>query len=171
MKFNIPYVYENKDKINKLMKQKYKILTGDPGKQNLLVLYNPKDGKIRFTQNNLKYGKSLKKSFKYYVNNLILKFGRRCILIIGDTGCNEINKKLVEYLSTRFNVFIVNEYRTSKECNACKSDLSFVNVKGKRLNRVVQCTNENCRIILNKDVNACKNIFKRFLNELQDHKY
>ena len=56
----------------------------------------------------------------------------------------------------------VDEFRTSKLCNKCHHDTSKVKFNGEKINSVLRCNNNECGIIIDRDINGAKNIFMVF---------
>ena len=57
---------------------------------------------------------------------------------------------------------LVDEYHTSKMCCRCDNETEKVSYDKIKVNSVLRCTNNECRIVIDRDVNGCKNIFKIF---------
>ena len=57
---------------------------------------------------------------------------------------------------------LVDEYCTSKMCCRCDSETEKVSYSNVKVNSVLRCKNNECGIIIDRDVNGCKNIFKIF---------
>ena len=57
---------------------------------------------------------------------------------------------------------LVDEYRTSKMCCRCDNETEKVSYGKVKVNSVLRCKNNECGIVIDRDVNGCKNIFKIF---------
>ena len=57
---------------------------------------------------------------------------------------------------------LVDEYCTSKMCCRCDSETEKVSYGKIKVNSVLRCKNNECGIVIDRDVNGCKNIFKIF---------
>ena len=57
---------------------------------------------------------------------------------------------------------LVDEYCTSKMCCRCDSETEKVSYGEVKVNSVLRCKNNECGIVIDRDVNGCKNIFKIF---------
>ena len=83
------------------------------------------------------------------------------ILVIGNPTFNAVKgqratstKGLIKYLARFFIVFVIDEYNTSKCCNACHEPVEKAAGKG---TRIWKCGNKKCAKVwkkLNKDVSA-----------------
>ena len=58
---------------------------------------------------------------------------------------------------------LVDEYCTSKLCCRCDSETEKVSYGKVKVNSVLRCKNNECGIVIDRDVNGCKNIFKIFI--------
>ena len=47
-------------------------------------------------------------------------------------------------------------------CCRCDNETEKVSYDKIKVNSVLRCTNNECRIVIDRDVNGCKNIFKIF---------
>ena len=127
------------------------------------------------------------------INNFKNKFGtpEETIIIMGDhdtKGYNMRNKesaicKRIKYLfrKNKYDLYLINEYNTSKKCNKCESNVKFkFYTRPGEENPVwglVCCKNKNClqalntetqkdyRRIMNRDMNAVLNM-RKILEEL-----
>lgn len=57
---------------------------------------------------------------------------------------------------------LVDEYCTSKMCCRCDRETEKVSYGKIKVNSVLRCKNNECGIVIDRDVNGCKNIFKIF---------
>jgi hypothetical protein len=76
--------------------------------------------------------------------------------------------KLKKHLRKWCTVIDVNEFRTSKLCCKCHNEtekMSYNN--GVKVNSVLRCLNNECRIIIDRDVNGCKNILRMLMVSLK----
>lgn len=73
------------------------------------------------------------------------------------------NKKLREALARYKDckVVAVNEYRTSKECSLCHNDVNKV----RDIHQVVRCSNNECAMCWQRDINASRNIIQKLYSE------
>jgi transposase len=53
----------------------------------------------------------------------------------------------------------VDEFRTSKLCCHCHSEIAKVKFNGKDINSALCCSNNECRITIERDINGARNIF------------
>ena len=58
-------------------------------------------------------------------------------------------------------VVSVNEYRTSKECSMCHSVVKNVS----KIHQIVRCTNNECSMCWQRDINASRNIIQKLYSE------
>ena len=65
---------------------------------------------------------------------------------------------------------LVDEYCTSKLCCRCDSETEKVSYGKVKVNSVLRCKNNECGIVIDRDVNGCKNIFKIFICALDGKK-
>ena len=121
------------------------------------------------------------KSESKMINNFKNKFGdsKDILVIIGDFDKKEnmkgkepaICKKLRKIFQRHgYEAYLINEYHTSKLCNCCEHEnenfLMRKSRKPKCANKqnlvwgIVRCKNVKCKLIHNRDVNACKNMQK-----------
>jgi len=121
------------------------------------------------------------KSESKMIKNFAKKFGEpdKCIVTVGDfdkehmKGKEPIICKRIRLLLKRYgySVFLINEFKTSKLCNRCEHETeNFLmrkprNKKAKKQEErlvwgLVRCKNDKCKLIHNRDVNACKNMQK-----------
>ena len=56
----------------------------------------------------------------------------------------------------------VDEFRTSKLCCRCHSEMEKMSYNNIKINSVLRCKNNECRIVIDRDINGCKNIFNIF---------
>jgi hypothetical protein len=114
------------------------------------------------------------------VNNFKAKFGNpdKCVVVMGDydgkhiKGKEPVICKRIRILLRRnkFETYMINEYNTSKTCNACGKEVEqFHTRKSKNPKHngenilvwgLVRCQNTSCELIHNRDTNACKNMLK-----------
>ncbi|NBW28745.1 MAG: hypothetical protein EBR38_09300 [Flavobacteriaceae bacterium] len=71
-------------------------------------------------------------------------------------------KQIKEELKRWCPVMDVDEFRTSKLCCCCHSNCKKVLFDGKEVNSVLRCTNNECGITIDRDINGSKNIFMLF---------
>jgi hypothetical protein len=71
-------------------------------------------------------------------------------------------KQIKEELKRWCHVMDVDEFRTSKLCCCCHSTCKKVLFDGKEVNSVLRCTNNECGITIDRDINGSKNIFMLF---------
>ena len=57
---------------------------------------------------------------------------------------------------------LVDEYNTSKLCCKCESETEKVSYNNVKTNSVLRCRNNECGIVIDRDINGCKNIFRIF---------
>lgn len=74
----------------------------------------------------------------------------------------EIKKTLKKWCK----VIDVDEFRTSKLCCCCSHCTQKVCFDGKEVNSVLRCTNNECGITIDRDINGSKNIYMLFKNML-----
>ena len=65
------------------------------------------------------------------------------------------------------NLILVDEFRTSKLCYKCHHKTEKMSYNNIKVNSVLRCTNNECRIVIDRDINGCKNIFKLFKRSLE----
>ena len=70
----------------------------------------------------------------------------------------EIKKTLKKWCK----VVDVDEFRTSKLCCCCSHCTEKVCFEGKEVNSVLRCTNNECGITIDRDINGAKNIYMLF---------
>jgi transposase len=63
-------------------------------------------------------------------------------------------------------VIDVNEFRTSKLCCKCHNETEKVSYNGVKVNSVLRCCNNECGMIIDRDINGCKNILKMLMISL-----
>ena len=112
-----------------------------------------------------------RKSLNKLMKNIKQKFGNNIFFCIGDTGCNTINKNIVEFLNKHFICYLVDESYTSKICCKCGSALRYVNPGNIEMTRIVQCTKHECRYVFNRDSNACGNILNKVTKDIHGVEY
>lgn len=122
------------------------------------------------------------KSESKMINNFKEKFGKpeNTIVVIGDydKGNNNmkgkepiINRKIRKlFRNNKFEVYKINEFRTSKLCNECCEECeTFLERKSHKPHNqgekcicwgLVHCKNGNCNLIHNRDKNAVLNMYK-----------
>jgi len=106
-----------------------------------------------------------------YLTKEEIKQGKKIVILHGDysrtsqmKGCiSTPNIGMKKLLLSRFDIIEVNEFNTSKLYNKTLKEMENVNVKRKKykksLHEILTPKEETkCRIFVNRDVNACKNI-------------
>jgi hypothetical protein len=74
--------------------------------------------------------------------------------------------KLKRHLRKWCKVLDVNEFRTSKLCCKCYTETQRVSYNGIKVNSVLRCLNNECRMVIDRDINGCKNILKMLMVSL-----
>jgi hypothetical protein len=122
------------------------------------------------------------KSESKMVRNFKEKFGKpeELIVVIGDYDKGDNNMKGKEpiinrrirkiFRNNKFEVYKINEFRTSKLCNnCCGENETFLereshkpNNKGEKIicHGLLRCKNVNCKLIHNRDKNSALNMYK-----------
>jgi hypothetical protein len=116
------------------------------------------------------------KSETKMIDNFKNKFNKpeNSIIILGDYDKKEhmkgkestINKRIRKiFRNNKYEVFMINEFRTSKLCHKCESECKNFKEREKHsFNGLVwdllRCNNEKCMLIHNRDRNAAKNMYK-----------
>ena len=128
------------------------------------------------------------KSESKMISNFKKKFGdpESCTVILGDYDKGDGNMKGTEPIINRkirkilrnggYEPYLINEFRTSKLCNECEEECSpFLKRKSnkpKDINKetgeqnikevwgLTSCKNDKCKLIHNRDTNACLNMYK-----------
>jgi hypothetical protein len=123
------------------------------------------------------------KSESKMIKNFKNKFGdsNNCLIIMGDHDQTENMKGKEPVICKRFRkifrnnkyeVYLINEFRTSKLCNKCCSENEqFIKRKSQRPKDIIKnkiisvwgclrCKNVNCKLIHNRDKNATLNMYK-----------
>jgi hypothetical protein len=62
---------------------------------------------------------------------------------------------------------LVDEYNTSKLCCKCHTKTEKISYNNIKINSVLRCTNNECRIVIDRDINGCKNIYNIFKRALE----
>jgi hypothetical protein len=106
-----------------------------------------------------------------YLTKEEIKRGKKIVILHGDysrtsqmKGCiSTPNIGMKKLLLSRFDIVEINEFNTSKLYNKTLKEMENVSVKRKKhkksLHEILTPKEEtNCRIFVNRDVNACKNI-------------
>ena len=106
-----------------------------------------------------------------YLSKEEIKQGKKIVILHGDysrttqmKGCiPTINIGMKKLLLSRFDIVEINEFNTSKLYNKSLKEMENVSVKRKKhkksLHEILTPKEETkCRIFVNRDVNACKNI-------------
>jgi hypothetical protein len=89
---------------------------------------------------------------------------RDCIIRGHKRGpVKEIKKDLKRWCM----VVDVDEFRTSKCCSCCHHATSKVKFDGKEINSVLRCSNNECGITVDRDINGSKNIYMLFSKMLK----
>ncbi|KAG1295769.1 hypothetical protein G6F57_017087 [Rhizopus arrhizus] len=142
----------------------------------------------RFIHGSVKYDEkattgvrtSTKKENRYYPSAPIdhEKRSKKTIIAFGDgmfgsslrgnksAPVRMIKKALKKYCGKQLDICMVDEYLTSQICNKCKTRNvdNVVTAKSKRrVHTVLQCKQNNCNIIWNRDIMAAHNILDIFL--------
>jgi len=115
------------------------------------------------------------------VNNFRKKFGKpeNTLIVLGDYDSKNhmrgvepiINRKIRKiFKNNKYQVLMINEYNTSKLCHKCNSENEkFLYRKSKKpkskgqtylVHSLLCCKNANCKMIYNRDKNACYNMFQ-----------
>jgi len=127
-----------------------------------------------------------RKSEDNFLNNIKKKFGNKNDILI----CygNWSNTKQMKYtmptkgvglrkiIEKKFNIVLVDEFKTSKLCSKCHNELENYTNNGKKIHRLLVCNNCNKNsgseskqsIFMNRDINACVNmlnICKTWINK------
>ena len=127
------------------------------------------------------------KSESKMIKNFENKFGKpeECIIVLGDYDKENnmkgkepiINRRIRKiFRNHKYQVFMINEFRTSKLCNVCESNCdTFLKResknpkhKDKKTNKhkiievwgLTLCENKNCSLIHNRDKNSALNMYK-----------
>ena len=79
-------------------------------------------------------------------------------------------KEIKKTLHRWCKVVDVDEFRTSKLCSCCHHTTSKVKFDGKEINSVLRCSNNECGITIDRDINGAKNIFMLFSKMLKGEK-
>jgi hypothetical protein len=74
--------------------------------------------------------------------------------------------KLKKHLRKWCKVIDVNEFRTSKLCCKCHNETEKVSYNSVKVNSVLRCLNNECGMIIDRDINGCKNILKMLMVSL-----
>jgi hypothetical protein len=74
--------------------------------------------------------------------------------------------KLKNHLRKWCKVIDVNEFRTSKLCCKCHNETEKVSYNSVKVNSVLRCLNNECGMIIDRDINGCKNILKMLMVSL-----
>lgn len=135
-------------------------------------------GKYIFRKLKLNSYINTQKSESKLIKDFKKKYGKStdCTVIIGDFEKDKnmrgkeptINKKIRKIFRLNgYKTYLINEFRTSKLCNNCENETkNYLRRYSKKLSKyilvwgLVCCTNSNCELIFNRDVNACKNMLK-----------
>jgi len=64
-------------------------------------------------------------------------------------------------------VISINEYNTSKLCCRCHSKTENVYFNNIKVNNVLRCLNNECRIVIDRDINACNNQYFLMINGIE----
>lgn len=75
--------------------------------------------------------------------------------------------KLKKELRKWCKVIDVNEFRTSKLCCKCYNETEKMSYNGVKINSVLRCCNNECGMIIDRDINGCKNILKMLMVSLK----
>ena len=75
--------------------------------------------------------------------------------------------KLKNELKRWCTIKLVDEYNTSKLCCKCESETEKVSYNNVKINSVLRCRNNECGMVIDRDINGCKNIFKIFKYALE----
>jgi transposase len=67
----------------------------------------------------------------------------------------EVKNKLQKWCE----VVDVDEFRTSKLCCHCHCEMAKIKFNGKEINSVLHCSNNECGITIDRDINGARNIF------------
>jgi hypothetical protein len=167
-KFNCKTV--NYDKFKEYIKEKTKL------NDTIREFYED----IKFRKFNWRVWIYRRKSEDHFMNRIEETFGKSEDILI--TYGNWSNTKQMKYImptkgiglkrliQKRFEVLLIDEYKTSKLCNQCDNELENYKVKDKEnktieLHRLLVCKNCKCHgsesknvVFVNRDLNACKNM-------------
>jgi len=75
--------------------------------------------------------------------------------------------KLKRELRKWCKVIDVNEFRTSKLCCKCHNETEKMSYNCVKVNSVLRCCNNECGMIIDRDINGCKNILKMLMVSLK----
>jgi len=75
------------------------------------------------------------------------------------TPNKKLREALIRYKDCK--VVSVNEYRTSKECSICHSVVKNVS----KIHQIVRCSNNECSMCWQRDINASRNIIQKLYSE------
>jgi hypothetical protein len=127
------------------------------------------------------------KSESKMIRNFANKFGKpeECIIVLGDYDKENnmkgkepiINRRIRKiFRNHKYQVFMINEFRTSKLCNVCESNCdTFLKRESKNpkhkdkktdKQKIIEvwgltlCENKNCSLIHNRDKNSALNMYK-----------
>ena len=64
----------------------------------------------------------------------------------------------------------VDEFRTSKLCCHCHCEMAKVKYNGKEINSVLRCSNNECGITIDRDINGARNIYMLLTKMIQKAK-
>ena len=105
-------------------------------------------------------------------------------IILGDYSRTEclkwkepsITKKIRRIFDEKdYNIYLIDEYRTSKLCNICESPCKNKIIhteenEPKKVWRILRCSNKNCKIYHNRDINSCMNMHKIVRSYIMNNK-
>jgi hypothetical protein len=173
------------DKRNKLRYTNHQYLTESKQKSFKEEIHNLENKKMckwektRYKNIKNRIKKAELESFQKFVSKFIELYGEKCILCIGDSGFNESNIKIIEYLKNFFPNYFVDESYTSSLCPICDNKMEIIyrlengetrikkeikqDEKVKEIIRGLKAC-EFCHKIYNRDSVACENIITKIIS-------
>ena len=79
-------------------------------------------------------------------------------------------KEIKDKLQKWCEVVDVDEFRTSKLCCHCHCEMAKVKYNGKEVNSVLRCSNNECGITIDRDINGARNIYMLLTKMIQKAK-
>jgi len=127
--------------------------------------------RIKCLRNNIKH--KTKKSFNNLLNSIGEIFGENIIIFLGDSGLNDINIEVLEYLFENISgtcyVFLVDESNTSKICCKCGGNIQLTKRDDTIVRGLIFCP--HCSTMHNRDTNSCFNIILKGIKLTKHHDY